>query len=234
MKDFAKSIRTNNTKVGNGSGSWRGKFYEDSAGNSASVEKRGEGWEVYWEDSRGYGKPLGTYKDERTAREVAEDAVESEMPDRIRANYKSKAINSKVGNENWGRARDAQGWYETYTDAVKDGDQNKIERYKNKLKDRLHDMELKRKEILEDLKDTEEAIKIYKKVGNRKVTNSAVREYKDSEGRIAQIDFNEDGTDADMSIYEDERMTRTVESKNFSTIRDAEQYVQSHGFRRVG
>lgn len=69
---------------------------------------------------------------------------------------------------------------------------------------------------------------------NKKVKNSAVREYKDREGRIAQIDFNEDGTDADMSIYEDERTTRSVESKNFSTIRDAEQYVQSHGFRRVG
>ena len=69
---------------------------------------------------------------------------------------------------------------------------------------------------------------------NKKVKNSSVREYKDSEGRIAQIDFNSDGTDADMSIYEDERMTRSVESKNFSTIRDAEQYVQSHGFRRVG
>lgn len=69
---------------------------------------------------------------------------------------------------------------------------------------------------------------------NKKVKNSSVREYKDSEGRIAQIDFNSDGTDADMSIYEDERMTRAVESKNFSTIRDAEQYVQSHGFRRVG
>lgn len=86
-------------KVGNGSGSWRGKFYEDSAGNSASVEKRGEGWQVYWEDARGYGKPLGTYKDERTAREVAEDAVESEMPDKIREKYKSKAINRKLGNE---------------------------------------------------------------------------------------------------------------------------------------
>ena len=50
---------------------------------------------------------------------------------------------------------------------------------------------------------------------NKKVKNSSVREYKDSEGRIAQIDFNSDGTDADMSIYEDERMTRSVESKNF-------------------
>lgn len=72
------------------------------------------------------------------------------------------------------------------------------------------------------------------KQGNKKVKNSSVREYKDSEGRIAQIDFNSDGTDADLAIYEDERMTRTVESKNFSTIRDAEQYVQSHGFKRVG
>lgn len=68
----------------------------------------------------------------------------------------------------------------------------------------------------------------------KKVKNSSVREYKDSEGRIAQIDFDSDGTDADMSIYEDERMTRSVDHKNFSTIRDAEQYVQSHGFRRVG
>ena len=99
-KDWMRNSKIGNSKVGNGSGSWRGKFYEDSAGNSASVEKRGEGWEVYWEDARGYGKPLGTYKDERTAREVAEDAVESEMPDRIRASYKSKAINSKVGNAN--------------------------------------------------------------------------------------------------------------------------------------
>lgn len=69
---------------------------------------------------------------------------------------------------------------------------------------------------------------------NKKVKNSSVREYKDSEGRIAQIDFDSDGTDADMSIYEDDRMTRAVDHKNFSTIRDAEQYVQSHGFRRVG
>lgn len=98
MKNW-KFVDVGNKNVGNGSGSWRGKFYEDSAGNSASVEKRGEGWEVYWEDARGYGKPLGTYKDERTAREVAEDAVESEMPDKIRANYKSKAINRKLGNE---------------------------------------------------------------------------------------------------------------------------------------
>lgn len=69
---------------------------------------------------------------------------------------------------------------------------------------------------------------------NKKVKNSSVREYKDREGRIAQIDFDSDGTDADMSIYEDDRMTRAVDHKNFSTIRDAEQYVQSHGFRRVG
>ena len=69
---------------------------------------------------------------------------------------------------------------------------------------------------------------------NKKVKNSSVREYKDSQGRIAQIDFNSDGTDADMAIYEDERMLKSVEQRNFSTIRDAEQYVQSHGFRRVG
>lgn len=69
---------------------------------------------------------------------------------------------------------------------------------------------------------------------NKKVKNSSVREYKDSQGRIAQIDFNSDGTDADMAIYEDERMLNSVEQRNFSTIRDAEQYVQSHGFRRVG
>lgn len=87
-----------NSKVGNGSGDWHGRIYEDSAGNSATVEKRGDGWEVYWEDSRGYGKPLGKYKDEKTARDVAEDAVETEMPDKIRGNYKSKAINKKVGN----------------------------------------------------------------------------------------------------------------------------------------
>ena len=76
-----------------------------------------------------------------------------------------------------------------------------------------------------------------KKIGNamnKKVKNSSVREYKDSQGRIAQIDFNSDGTDADMAIYEDERMLKSVEQRNFSTIRDAEQYVQSHGFRRVG
>lgn len=70
--------------------------------------------------------------------------------------------------------------------------------------------------------------------GNKKVKNSSVREYKDSQGRIAQIDFNSDGTDADMAIYEDEKMSKSVEQRNFSTIRDAEQYVQSHGFRRVG
>lgn len=69
---------------------------------------------------------------------------------------------------------------------------------------------------------------------NKKVKNSSVREYKDSQGRIAQIDFNSDGTDADMAIYEDEKMSKSVEQRNFSTIRDAEQYVQSHGFRRVG
>lgn len=69
---------------------------------------------------------------------------------------------------------------------------------------------------------------------NKKVKNSSVREYKDSQGRIAQIDFNSDGTDADLAIYEDERMSKSVEQRNFSTIRDAEQYVQSHGFRRVG
>ena len=66
--------------------------------------------------------------------------------------------------------------------------------------------------------------------GNKKVKNSAVREYKHSDGRVAQIDFNEDGTDADMSIYEG---TKEIEQRNFSTIRDAEQYVTSHGFRRI-
>lgn len=65
---------------------------------------------------------------------------------------------------------------------------------------------------------------------NKKVKNSAVREYKHSDGRVAQIDFNEDGSDADMSIYEG---TREIEQRNFSTIRDAEQYVTSHGFRRI-
>ena len=40
-----------NSKVGNGSGDWHGRIYEDRAGNSATVEKRGDGWEVYWEDS---------------------------------------------------------------------------------------------------------------------------------------------------------------------------------------
>lgn len=66
--------------------------------------------------------------------------------------------------------------------------------------------------------------------GNKKVKNSAVREYKHSDGRVAQIDFNEDGSDADMSIYEG---TKEIEQRNFSTIRDAEQYVTSHGFRRI-
>ena len=65
---------------------------------------------------------------------------------------------------------------------------------------------------------------------NKKVKNSAVREYKHSDGRVAQIDFNEDGSDADMSIYEG---TKEIEQRNFSTIRDAEQYVTSHGFRRI-
>jgi len=65
---------------------------------------------------------------------------------------------------------------------------------------------------------------------NKKVKNSAVREYKHSDGRVAQIDFNEDGSDADMSIYEG---SKEIEQRNFSTIRDAEQYVTSHGFRRI-
>ena len=65
---------------------------------------------------------------------------------------------------------------------------------------------------------------------NKKVKNSAVREYEHPDGRVAQIDFNDDGTDADMSIYEG---TKEIEQKNFSTIRDAEQYVTSHGFRRI-
>lgn len=68
---------------------------------------------------------------------------------------------------------------------------------------------------------------------NKKVKNSAVREYKHSDGRVAQIDFNEDGSDADMSIYEDGNSNKELEHKNFSTIRDAEQYVTSHGFRRI-
>ena len=65
---------------------------------------------------------------------------------------------------------------------------------------------------------------------NKKVKNSAVREYKHTDGRWAQIDFNEDGSDADMSIYDG---SKEIEQKNFSTIRDAEQYVTSHGFRRI-
>lgn len=97
MKDFAKSIVCN-SKVGNGSGSWRGNFYEDSAGNSATVMKSGNGWEVVWEDFRGNGKSVGVYKDQNTAKKVAMEVVESEMPDRIKANYRSQAINSKVGN----------------------------------------------------------------------------------------------------------------------------------------
>lgn len=97
MKDFAKSIVCN-TKVGNGSGDWRGNFYEDNAGNSATVMKSGKGWEVFWEDARGYGKLVGVYKDQNTAKKVAEEVVETEMPDRIKANYRSQAINSRVGN----------------------------------------------------------------------------------------------------------------------------------------
>ena len=89
---------TGNSRVGNGSGDWRGNFYEDSAGNSATVMKSGKGWEVFWEDARGYGKLVGVYKDQNTAKKVAEEVVETEMPDRIKANYRSQAINSRVGN----------------------------------------------------------------------------------------------------------------------------------------
>lgn len=87
-----------NSKVGNGSGRWRGNFYEDSAGNSATVMKSGKGWEVVWEDYRGYGKSVGVYKDQSTAKKVAEEVVESEMPERIKSNYRSQAINSKAYN----------------------------------------------------------------------------------------------------------------------------------------
>ena len=106
MKDFAKSIVCNTkaeaAKVGNGSGDWRGNFYEDSAGNSATVMKSGKGWEVFWEDARGYGKLVGVYKDQNTAKKVAEEVVETEMPDRIKANYRSQAINTKTGNSKVG------------------------------------------------------------------------------------------------------------------------------------
>ena len=171
MKDFAKSVRTNNADLG-----LRpvvpqlvkdiAKIYED---NGKDREKTKQ--ELIQKH----------HMSERQAEDVLRQIVG----------------NSKVGNDNWGRARDAQGWYETYTDAVKEGDQNKIERYKNKLKDRLHDMELKRKDILEDLKDTEEAIKIYKKVGNSKVGNYMMDPKGDVESLIRLADKYQSDGDTD-------------------------------------
>lgn len=116
MKDFAKSIVCN-TKVGNGSGDWRGNFYEDSAGNSASVMKSGKGWEVFWEDARGYGKLVGVYKDQSTARKVAEEVVETEMPDRIKSNYRSQAINTRTGNADV--VKDGNTWVVMYAEGTK-------------------------------------------------------------------------------------------------------------------
>lgn len=93
-------IRFGNSKVGNGSGSWKGNSYEDSNGNSATVMKTGGGYTVFWEDYRGIGKRIGIYKDERTAKEVAESAVETEMPDKIKSKY-ARFENSKIGNREY-------------------------------------------------------------------------------------------------------------------------------------
>lgn len=171
-----------NKNVKNGSGSWRGKFYEDSAGNSASIEKRGEGWEVYWEDARGYGKPLGTYKDERTAREVAEDAVESEMPDNVKSSYRSKAVNARIGNRVGSlfteeeRANIALGRYE---EAKKRG--YGVDYEKKLAKDEIQTLEKIAKGEAKymgfeekDIPDAKKAIEIYKKiVSNKKTLNIA-------------------------------------------------------------
>lgn len=142
--------------------------------------------------------------------------------------------NSKVGNYILNLMDQANEYSKGFSEALKKGDKAEAEKFSGYAKILKRQIKEERDELQKRLKEFDNAERIMGSVGNRKVTNSAVREYKDSEGRIAQIDFNEDGTDADMSIYEDERMTRAVESKNFSTIRDAEQYVQSHGFRRVG
>lgn len=153
MKDFAKSVRTKNATI------------DPKDDTLRKLEDELRGW------LKTYDSKDPNVDKTNVEKNIREIRAEIEKYKRKHNIWNTNAGNSKVGNENWGRARDAQGWYETYTDAVKEGDQNKIERYKNKLKDRLHDMELKRKEILDDLKDTEEAIKIYRKVGNKKVGN---------------------------------------------------------------
>lgn len=197
MKDFAKSIRTNNSLVC----------------NKATVLKDGNVWVVLYANET----KSQEFETEEEAREFAK-----------------KVGNSKVGNYIMNVMDQANEYSKGFSEALKKGDRAEAEKFSGYAKILKRQIKEERDEIQKRLKDFDNAERIMGAVGNRKVTNSAVREYKDREGRIAQIDFNEDGTDADMSIYEDERMTRAVESKNFSTIRDAEQYVQSHGFRRVG
>lgn len=105
MKDFAKSIKTCNNKVGNGSGHWgRGgaDVYKDNSnpGISASIRQVGKGFEVLYTDTykKISGKSVGIYPDKDTARDVAEAVVETEMPDSVKSNYRSKAVNARIGN----------------------------------------------------------------------------------------------------------------------------------------
>lgn len=228
MKDFAKSIRTNNTKVENSS-----KFDAlDSIIQEASM---------YAENAyRRLNSPYSAtniISDLSHCKQACDIGIkraqeyDKELQDKER---KGRTGNAKVGNYILNLTDQANEYSKGFSEALKKGDKAEAEKFSGYAKILKRQIKEERDEIQKRLKEFDNAERIMGSVGNRKVKNSAVREYKDSEGRIAQIDFNEDGTDADMSIYEDERMTRSVESKNFSTIRDAEQYVQSHGFRRVG
>lgn len=110
MKDFVKSIKTcnnivGNKKVKNGSGHWgRGgaDVYKDNSnpGISASIRQVGKGFEVLYTDTykKISGKSVGIYPDKDTAKDVAEAVVETEMPDSVKANYRSKAVNARIGN----------------------------------------------------------------------------------------------------------------------------------------
>ena len=138
MKDFAKSVRTKNADLG-----LRPVVPQ-------LVKDIGKIYEANGKDREKTKQELiqKHHMSERQAEEVLRQIVG----------------NSKVGNENWGRARDASNLYEDYRDAKRDGDTSYLTRAVQKAKEKVQLLEAKKRDIQEDLKDTEEAIKILKMI----------------------------------------------------------------------
>lgn len=172
MKDFAKSIRTNNSSVC----------------NKAIVLKDGNVWVVLYanetksqefeteEEAREFAKKVGNSNVEITI--IAPNGEKVKAIDYDQWHYKcvdtgelvekrlSKVVgNRKVGNSNY--ADDAYSLADDFRDATKkDGGEDKafITRSIQKARERVQTLESKKREYLESLKDIEEAIKVYKTI----------------------------------------------------------------------